>query len=829
MIGERISHYRILSKLGAGGMGEVYLAEDTQLDRKVAIKFLTPESTADEQARRRLVREARAAAKLEHPNICAIYEVGEANGQSFIAMQYVEGETLAKLIQHKPLDLRESLSIAVQVADALSEAHSRGIVHRDIKPQNIMITARGQVKVLDFGLSKVVREQTSADTAAETESVLTDPGMIIGTVPYMSPEQVRGEALDARSDIFSLGSVLYEMVSGRHPFASESAGATFSAILTRQPAPVARYSPEAPAELQRIIGKALCKDREERYQVVKDLLIDLKALREELIFEAKLGRSTPGNLTAGGTTGVERPTINTAKESREATGELAAERSTLNGIGRHKIAVAALAVVLLALAGLGVYLLPGGKAIDSIAIIPFTNVGADPDTEYLSDGIAESLISNLSQLPNLKVMSRSSAFRYKGRDIDPQEVGRELKVQAVLTGQLVQRGDALAISLELVDSRDSRQLWGEQYNRKLSDVLAVQTEIAREISDRLRLRLNGTEQKKLTKRYTENAEAYQLYLKGRFYWNKFTEEGLKKGIDYFSRAIEKDPNYASAYAGMADCYNMLSMYLAPKEVFPRAKAAAIKALELDESLAAAHISLGAYKMFYEWDWAGADQEVRLAMELNPSYAKSIELNTDYGDSNHYYCGLLDVMGRPDEAIVEMKRALDVDPLALVLYAEMGWSYYIARQYDQSIEQALKAIELDPSLVLAHAALGNDYEQKKMYGQAISELNKAKVLSGNNPNFVAELGYGYAVSGQRSEAQKIIRELMERGSREYVDPCGIANIYVGIGERDLAFEWLERAYQDRSPGIAWLKAEPKYDPLRQDTRFADLLRRIGLTS
>ncbi|HSD85627.1 MAG TPA: hypothetical protein VLG46_17325, partial [Anaerolineae bacterium] len=598
---------------------------------------------------------------------------------------------------------------------------------------------------------------------------------------------------------------------------------------TRQPAPVARYSPEAPAELQRIIGKALCKDKEERYQVVKDLLIDLKALREELIFEAKLERSTPGDLTAGGTAGVERPTINTAKGSREETGELAAERSTLNGIGRHKIAFAALGVALLALAGLGVYLLPGGgKSIDSIAIIPFTNVGADPDTEYLSDGIAESLISNLSQLPNLKVMSRSSAFRYKGRDIDPQEVGRELKVQAVLTGQLVQRGDALAISLELVDSRDSRQLWGEQYKRKLSDVLAVQTEITREISDRLRLRLNGTEQKKLTKRYTENAEAYQLYLKGRFYWNKFTEEGLKKGIDYFSQAIEKDPNYASAYAGMADCYNMLSVYVTPKEVFPRAKAAAVKALELDETLAAAHISLGAYKMFYGWDWAGADREVRLAMELNPSYAKSIELNTDYGDSNHYYCGLLDVMGRPDEAIVEMKRALDVDPLALVLYAEMGWSYYIARQYDQSIEQALKAIELDPSLVLAHAALGNDYEQKKMYGQAISELNKAKILSGNNPNFVAELGYGYAVSGQRSEAQKIIRELMERGSREYVDPCGIANIYVGIGERDLAFEWLERAYRDRSPGIAWLKAEPKYDPLRQDTRFADLLRRIGLT-
>ncbi|MEK6324036.1 MAG: protein kinase [Acidobacteriota bacterium] len=581
--GTTISHYRILSRLGAGGMGEVYLAEDTKLARQVAIKVLPAGSIADERAHKRLIREAQSAATLDHPNICSIYEVGEEGSRSFIVMQYVKGETLAGRIQRNPMNLQEALDVAAQVADALTEAHSQGIIHRDIKPQNIMITARGQVKVMDFGLAKVVKERSLTVSEAETESLLTEPGTIIGTVPYMSPEQVRGETLDSRSDMFSFGAVVYEMVSGRQPFAAESAAATTSAILTTEPLPLARYSREAPAELERIVSKALRKDREERYQSARDLLIDLKSLKHHRDLEAEVERSKKSiSVAATGGQAIGERTKESATPTREALAPATSSiEYVITGVLRHKVPFAALALALITLAGVGVYLLSsGGKAIDSVAILPFVNVSADPNTEYLSDGITESLISSLSQLPNLKVMSRSSAFRYKGREIDPQAVGRELKVQAVLTGRVVQRGEGLAISLELVDARDNRQLWGEQYNRKLSDILAVQAEISREISQKLRLRLSGAEQKQLTKHHTENAEAYQLYLKGRHHWNKLAEEETKKAIEYFNRAIESDPSYVLAYAGLADCYSHLVLFGSSpqKDTFPKAKAAAMKAI-----------------------------------------------------------------------------------------------------------------------------------------------------------------------------------------------------------------------------------------------------------
>ncbi|MEK6324039.1 MAG: protein kinase [Acidobacteriota bacterium] len=823
--GTTVSHYRILQRLGAGGMGEVYLAEDTELDRKVAIKFLSVESALDEGAKKRLIREARAAAKLDHPNICAIHEVGEDQGRSFIVMQFVEGETLGKLIQRKPLDLRESLDIAVQIAGALAEAHSRGIVHRDIKPQNVMITARGQVKVLDFGLAKIVQQKSLADSAAETDSLLTEPGMIIGTVPYMSPEQVRGETLDARSDIFSFGAVVYEMVSGHQPFAAESAAATISTILTKEPPPLARYSREVPGELERIVSKALRKDREQRYQTAKDLLIDLKSLRDHLEFEAKLERSKSPDLMAGAAvaTNQEHEMVETASQPAVQTGDVAARTTSSaaylisNALRNRRGLALVVATLVIAVAGIA-YFAGRGKAIDSIAVLPFVNVSADPNTEYLSDGITESLINILSQLPDLKVISRSSVFRYKAKDVDPQAVGRELKVQAVLTGRIIQRGDGLSISAELMDARDNSHIWGEQYNRKLADLLTVQQEISREISEKLRIRLTSEEQRRVAKRYTDNVEAYQLYLKGRYHLNRLTDDGFMKGRDYFQGAIDKDPNYALAYAGLADAYNALSGWgaLPPKEGYPRASAAAMKALELNDELAEAHTSLGTVKFFYDWNWSGAEREFRRAIEINQSYP----------DAHQMYSYYLSAMGRFDEALAEMRRAQELDPLSLVKIAGIGEVLFYKRQYDQAIEQYQKALEMDPNSGFAHWAIGNVYVQKGMYKEAISEYQRSIPLSGDSPDEPASLGYAYALSGKRREAQQVIDELKERSKRRHISPAIIAFIYMGLGEKDQAFAWLDKAYEERDSILVLLKVEPMFDSLRSDSRFAALLRRAG---
>ncbi len=819
MIPQTISHYRILEKLGSGGMGEVYLAEDTQLDRNVAIKFLPAESTTDEQAKKRLVREARAAAKLDHQNICSIYEVAEAEQQSFIVMQYIEGETLASKMQKKPLELKVCLEIAVQVADALAEAHSRGIIHRDIKPQNIMITARGQAKVMDFGLAKVVRDRSLSESEALTESLLSEPGTIIGTVPYMSPEQVRAEPIDARSDIFSFGSVMYEMVTGHRPFADESAGAVLSAILSSDPVPITRYSPDAPGELHWILTKALRKHREERYQTAKDLLGDLSNLKQRLDIEAELKRdadaSGRGPLSASASaTGVSTDEAVDARTSSSA-------EYLIGGIKRYKTgALVALAMTLIAAAGIAYFVSPE-PAIDSIAVLPFVNQSNDPNTEYLSDGISDSIINRLSQLTNLRVISLSSVLRYKGQPIDPLAVGRELKVRAVLIGRMTQRGPDLAVSTELVDARDNRRLWGEQYNnRQLADLLPVQEEIAREISTKLRLRLSGEEQKRLAKRETENSEAYQLYLQGRFYWNKFTEDGFRKSIAYFNQAVDKDPGYGLAYSGLADSYSLLGelSYAPPKEVFPQARAYAEKALQLDEMLPAAHISLGIVKLFYDWDLIGAEKALRRAKELNPNNS----------DAYHFYGHYLQLAGRSEEAVSETKRGVELDPTKLVINAELGWAYYAVHQPDQAIAQGRKTLELDPNFVYAYWIIAQACEQQGRYQEAIDELNKARPISADWSWIIAELGYAYAALGNRAEAQKITRELNERMAHEYIDPVLIAYIYVALGEKDQAFAWLDKGYQERSGLIAWLKIEPKFDPIRADARFDGLLQRIRLS-
>lgn len=822
-INATISHYRILDKLGSGGMGEVYLAEDTRLKRKVAIKFLPAASTADEQAKKRLIREAQAAATLDHPNVCAIHEVGEEDGRTFIVMQYVEGETLSSRIQKEPLELSQSLDLAV--AAALAEAHSRGIIHRDIKPQNIMVTARGHVKVMDFGLAKVIAGRDRFESEAETQSLLTEPGMIVGTAPYMSPEQVRGEALDARSDIFSFGSVLYEIASGHKPFLSESAAATFSAILTRELPPLARYSKEVPAELERIVNKALRKDREERYQTVQDLLLDLKSLKEELIYEAK---SRTSDQPQSGDTAMGARKINqgldTGKLAGTPSNEISPARTTssaeyvVNEIMRHKLAVLlALLVVVSASIGLGLYFYTRNTelAIESIAVLPFVNASADPNTEYLSDGVTDSLIYSLSRLSNLKVKSHSSVFRYKGKEVEPQTPGRELDVQAVLTGRIVQRGEMLIINAELVEVGSNNVLWGQQYNRKLSEIQSVEDEISKGISEKLRLKLTGEEQQRLTRHYTALPEAYQAYLRGQYYLNHAAGESEGKAIEYFNQAIGLDPNYAQAYAGLAAVYaDISSVYLPPSEAMPKAKEAVLKALALDESLAEAHLSLAVIRWWADWDFPAAEREFKRAIELSPNEPT---VHVMYG-------GFLSRMpGRFDEAIAAANRGLRLDSFSVTANIGAVIVFYNTRHYDQAIEQALKTLEIDRDLALPRYFLGAAYLEKGQSEQAITELQKNRSRS----VALGLLGYAYAGAGRKAEALKALAELQTISGRRYVSPYEIARIYVGLGEREQAFEWLEKAYQGRSDLLTRLQVDPTFDSLRSEPRFADLVRRVGL--
>jgi serine/threonine protein kinase/Flp pilus assembly protein TadD len=777
VIEQAISHYQILKKLGEGGMGEVYLAQDTRLDRTVVLKILPLNVAHDRERIRRFTKEARAAASLNHPNVAHVYEIGEADGTSFIAMEYVEGQALDAKINGRPLERDRIIQIGIEVSDALEEAHSKGITHRDIKPSNIMITPRGQVKVLDFGLAKIIKpdERVASDISTQMK---TSPGIVLGTVPYMSPEQAHGHEIDQRTDIFSLGVVMYEMATGRLPFFGTNKVETIERITHSQPEAIARFNYDIPEELERIIRKCLEKDRERRYQSARELLVDLRNLQRDR--------------------GVGATTAKTVTPQPRAP----ARRS----------AFAALAMVMLAVMAAGIYLLNGrGKAIGSIAVLPFVNVGADPDTEYLSDGVTESLINNLSQLPNLKVIARSSVFRYKGREIEPQAVGRELGVSAVLTGRVMQRGDDLSISIELTDARDNSHIWGEQYSRKLADIMTVQSEISREVTEKLRLRLSGEEKKQLAKRQTENTEAYQLYLRGRYYFNKLTLDGMQRGIEYFRQAVGRDPNYALAYAGLADCHNYLGK---PME----AKAAITRAIEIDDTLGEAHASLAFINLLYDWDWAGAERHFKRGIELSPNYAMA----------HHWYAIYLANMGRHDEAIREARRAQELDPLTLVVNMTPAATLYLARRYDQAIEELQKVLDMDANFLPAHSILGAAYEQKGMYEKAIVEHQKVIDLLGGNVTaevaVKARVGHAYAAWGKRGEALKILDELLKRRD---VTPYSIAEIYVGLGEKDRAFEWLEKAHGERNVQMVSLKVDPNLDSLRSDPRFADLLRRMNL--
>ena len=819
-----IGFYQVIGEIGHGGMGDVYLAQDTRLGRRVALKLLPAQCVGDEERVRRFEREARAASALNHPNIITVYETGKVGEIRFIATEFIEGETLRARMTKAGMGTLEVLDVAIQVAEALDAAHRVDIVHRDIKPENIMLRPDGYVKVLDFGIAKLTRPH-----APETEAPpVTGSGILLGTLSYMSPEQAQGLAVDARTDIFSLGVMLYEMLAGRKPFEAESGVEVLVAILTKEPPPLAGVAPAAPRELQHIINKALRKEREERYQTIHDLLLDLKYLREDLEFEARLERSASPEAAspaaavrdsrAAGATTVPATAPGHAVTRLRAPATTPIIAPAIKPGRRAKALAVGLLLLLMAGSVYFFYTVERGKAqITSLAVLPFINVSNDPNTEYLSDGISESLINRLSQLAQLKVIARSSAFKYKGKDVDLQEIGDALGVQAVVTGRIVAQNDHFQISAELVNVRDKTQMWGAQYNRKAADLQAVQEEIVHNISDKLRLRLTGLQEWQLTKRATQNPEAYQLYLNGLYYGRKGGGDDLKKALDYFHQAIVLDPDFAQAYANIVVVYTNLaaSSLLDPQEAMPKAKAAGRQALELDETLAEAHAAMAIIKNS-EWDWPGAESEHQRALELNPNLAAA--------RSN--YANYLSRVGRVAEALTQIKQAQDLDPLRLNFRYSEGRILLWARRYDEAIQKLQEIIALQPDFGPAHEDLGYCYDAKGLYTQAIAEYQKVISLD-KTTSVQTFLGYAQAMSGNRRDALAILKEL--NAASEYVSPAELAILYAGLGDKEKALASLESAYAAHDLQLQYLKVEPHYDSLRSDARFTALLRRVGLAA
>ena len=839
--GQKLGRYQIISQLGVGGMGEVYLADDTSLRRKVALKVLPADVSSNLDRMRRFNQEATAAASLNHPNIAHVYEIGEDNGLNFIAMELVDGSTLRDKIHKEQVGLSKLLRHLQHVAEGLAKAHDSGIVHRDLKPENIMITLDGHAKILDFGLAKLVEAPTQIGpglTAQDAPTIMqhSTPGLILGTSGYMSPEQAQGRTteIDRRSDIFSFGCILFEAVTRQKAFAGKDVIDSLNKII-REPAPsISSYNPNAPADLRRIVRRCLAKDPDERYQSIKDVAIELKDIRRQLDESSAVAKPVATN------NGNEAKTIGGEEVSRvqsvaNTTADSSSSPATFitSGIKQHKVATVVVALIVLtviAAAAFGIksYLQPRSTevVIGSIAVLPLVNQNQDQNLEWISDGLTESIINNLTQLPNLKVIARSSVFRYKGQQTDPIAVGKALGVRAVLTGRIQQRGDTMLISAELIDVRENKQLWGEQYERKLADMLSVQRDIAREMTSSLRPTLTGSEEVKANKQHTANAEAYQLYLQGRFYWNRRSPADFEKAIGFFQQAIEKDPNYAMAYSGLADTYALKTVYSSdsPRELMPKAKAAAMKALELDPNLAEAHASLGQITDYYDYDFATGEKALRRAIELNPNYATA----------HQWLSELLTSQGRFDEAIAEIRRALDLDPMSIVMNKIHADILMDSRRYDEAIEQYKKTIQLEPRFPLTYFLLGRAYEAKGMYDQAVESYGKYPRMrppggryEGMPLEFVVQLEEVYRKSGWRSYLQTTVARLEENAAHDPTLAYVVASFYGRLGQKEKTLKWLEQAYNYHDFRLKLIGVSFEFDSLRSDPRFVDLLRRVGL--
>ncbi len=755
MIETTVSHYRILEKLGGGGMGVVYRAVDLKLGRAVALKFLPERSGRDAEALKRLAREAKTASAVNHPNICTVYEIDDNAGRPFIAMEFLEGMTLKHRINERPLDNETLLELAVGFAEGLAAAHALGIVHRDIKPANLFVTVRGQAKILDFGVAKCFpnqggTEDITSDYLAPGGGALTLPGVTLGTLAYMSPEQARTEEIDARSDVFSFGAVLYEMATGKTAFPTSPLGLAIDAVLHKAPPPPETLNANMPRELGRIIAKALEKSREARYQTAAEMGVDLTHL----------------------------------KRSLEASRALGAE-----------------------------------PAPSALAVLPFENAAEDPDADYLCDGISEGLITNLSQISGLRVISRGTVFRYRGRGLDPQAVGRELGVGAVILGRVTRRADALIVSAELIDVARGWRLWGERYNRRIDDLLSVEEEIIREVSRKLRVELRGEQAGHLARLAAHNPAAHQAYLAGRFQWNRWTPEGFKSAISHYEQAVAVDPSYPLGHAGLADAWSLLGLYALyqPKEAFPRAKAAALKALELNPMLAEAHTALGTTRFFYDWDWPAASADFRRAIELNPSYVSS----------HHLYSSALSAVGNHDEALVEAQLTLTMDPLSLVAILNVGWALFRARRYQDAVAQCRRALGIDPSFLRASELLGLACALTGASDEAVAEARRAMAARENSPRSLAVCGCIFALTGHREEARQTVEELRGLGRQRYVPSLSLAFVSAALGKRDVAMAWLQRAFDEQDSLLVWLRVEPRLDNLRSDPRFKELEERVGL--
>lgn len=790
--------YKLLKLLGQGGMGVIFKARDDLLERNIALKILPSALKENDQTVLRFRQEARAASAISHQNVAHIYEFGEEKGRYFLAMEYVAGKTLRQILKEKNLTQAEAVEIAIQIASALSAAHKNGVVHRDIKPENIVLTNEGTVKILDFGIAKLYETANrKQDSPLETT-----PGMIIGTTAYMSPEQVRGQTADRTTDLWSLGVVLYEMLVGERPFQGESRSDIQASILRNEP-PKIRLS----KELNAIINIALEKNPANRYQSSEEMLTDLRKARKSPALKTKVG-------------------LLAKKESRSDN----FFESIFNIFRVYKIAfLLGLIIIVAVIAGLGFMSLNNSmekaenpaavKQINSIAILPFINESGNEEKEYLSDGLTESLINRLSQLPNLTVKARNSVFQYKGKTVDARNVGKELSVQAVLLGRVNANGNNLSISVELVDVNNGNQIWGETYNQKAQDVVLIQNEIARDVSQKLFARLSGADEQKLAKIHTRNSEAFQNYLKGRFHWNKRTARDLQKSVEFYEQAIALDPKFALAYAGLAESYVLFSGYAAstPKESFPKAKEAARKAIELDETLAEAHTALGYVLFNYDWNFAESEKEMRRAIELNPNYATAYHW---YGNAN------LLAVGKLEEAIAAVKKAQELDPLSLIINADLGTAYLYANQLDKAVEQYKKTIEMDENFYYARAYLGRTYLMQGSYQEAITEFQKAQTL-GDDPRVQMLLARTFSKMGKRNEALRVLEKLKQMSENKYVSPYYFALIYTGLDNKDKAFEWLERAFREREGRMTLIKADPLLNELHSDPRFQEMLNQMGL--